>query len=349
MPDFTGFSLPLNLAIFAAAAAVVWFAGTRISWYADEIGQRTGMSEALMGMLLLAGVSSLPEIATSFTAAHGGDVALGFNDVLGSIALQVTLLAIADLMIGRHALTAILPNPVLMLQGALGVVLLSLTAIAAVVGDVPVFGVGLWTLGLCAGAVFSFWKIAEADRRTYPWVANQQENADTTVSAPARHRPKVGDAWPVLSSKVVLAVAAILAAGFVVARAGSAMAEQTGLGSSFMGVVFLALTTSLAETSMVFSAVRLGLYTMAVSEILSTNIINLGLLVGVDAMAPGEPVMNVVGDFAAVAAMLGACVTAILVMGLAERRDRSFLRMGEDSIAILMVYGGGLVLLFTLR
>jgi hypothetical protein len=37
------------------------------------------------------------------------------------------------------------------------------------------------------------------------------------------------------------------------------------------------------------------------------------------------------------------------MMGLSERRDQTIFRMGIDSAAALLVYFGGLVLLYTLR
>ena len=63
-----------------------------------------------MGMLLLAGVTSLPEIAVTFTAAVGGDPALAVNNLLGSVAMKVAILAVADAVIGDDALTAVLPR-----------------------------------------------------------------------------------------------------------------------------------------------------------------------------------------------------------------------------------------------
>jgi cation:H+ antiporter len=56
-----------------------------------------------------------------------------------------------------------------------------------------------------------------------------------------------------------------------------------------------------------------------------------------------------VGVFSSVAALLGIAVTTLFLIGLAERRDRTILRMGIDSAAVLLVYFGGLVILYGLR
>jgi cation:H+ antiporter len=116
-----------------------------------------------------------------------------------------------------------------------------------------------------------------------------------------------------------------------------------------MGIALLALVTSLPELGTVFAAMRQGLYTMAISDILGTNILNVALLLCIDLAATGEPVLSRVGTFASVGALLGIVVTGLLLIGLVERRDQTILRMGLDSAAVLIVYVGGLALLFTLR
>jgi cation:H+ antiporter len=48
-------------------------------------------------------------------------------------------------------------------------------------------------------------------------------------------------------------------------------------------------------------------------------------------------------------ASLGLVMTCVYLWGLLERRDRQFLRMGIDSIIVLALYLGGLVVLYTIK
>lgn len=344
MLDFTNYSLTINILIFAAAAGVVGFAGTKIAKYADAISHRTGLGEAVIGLFLLAGVTSLPEIATSFTAAQSGNAPLAVNNLLGSIAMQIAVLAVGDLFYGKRALTSVVPDPVVMLQGALNTVLLSIVAFAVIIGDVAFLGAGAWTWALLVAAVYSFHKLAEGRDRK-PWLANTDDEHELHGLS----MPEPDDGNLMLGVKTVASAAAILIAGFIVARSGEALSEQSGLGSSFMGVAFVAIATSLPELSTVFAAMRRNLYTMAISDILGTNILNVLLLFGVDAIASGEPVLSRVGSFAALAALLGVVLTGLFLMGLAERRDRTIWRMGVDSALVLVCYLGGLAFLFAMR
>jgi cation:H+ antiporter len=292
----------------------------------------------------LAGVTSLPEVATSFTAAGIGDAPLAINNLLGSVVMQVALLALADFIFSRHALTAIVPDPIVILQGALNVCLLATVAVAALAPEVAFLGAGAWTWGLLAASLLSFYKLVESGGRQ-PWIASNK--TDLSEQSGAREMPE-GSAAKLIAQIAGIGVV-ILTAGAIVALSGQAIAEQSGLGSSFFGYVFVAISTSLPEASTVYATMRRRLYTMAISDILGTNILNVSLLFFVDLISPGEPVMRAAGPFAAVAAMLGVAVTGLFVMGLAERRDRAFLRLGLDSALVILVYAGGLALLYGLR
>lgn len=349
MPDFASLSLPVNIALFAAAASVVWFSGVRLARYADRLTDATGVDQALVGLILLAGVTSLPEIAVSVTAAATDAADLAINNLFGSIAMQVAVLAVIDFIAVRRALTSASPDAGLLLLGGLNVLLLALAAAGIVVGDVAFLGVGAWAWASLAAYAFSLWLISQAQGRQ-PWIPRERRDEDEEAPGKA---DRDGGEEKELSVGLIVRMAAvamaILIGGFVVAQSGEAIAEQTGLGSSFAGYVLVAITTSLPEFSTALAAVRLGRFSMAISDILGTNLINIGLIFLVDLVAPGEPVLNQAGDFSVFGALLGIIVTAILVIGIAERRDRTVARMGIDSLALLVVYAGGLAILYTLR
>jgi cation:H+ antiporter len=71
---------------------------------------------------------------------------------------------------------------------------------------------------------------------------------------------------------------AILICGWVVTKASEAVADQTGLGTTFIGATLLAITTSLPELSTTVQAIRLGAYAMAVSSIFGSNAMDTALL-----------------------------------------------------------------------
>src|SRR5690606_35892254 len=111
----------------------------------------------------------------------------------------------------------------------------------------------------------------------------------------------------------------------------------------------VAFATSLPELSTAIGAARRRLYTMAISDILGTNLINVGLVFVIDILDPGEPIFNRIDKFAAAGALLCVMLTGVFMAGLSERRDKAVARMGYDSILVAALYLGGIALLYTLR
>jgi cation:H+ antiporter len=205
---------------------------------------------------------------------------------------------------------------------------------------------GAWSWLMLAGYIAAVWIVSNS-QGLQSWHPNRgQPPAPPTETRSAEQDDRPLDR---LVTGTVAAGAFILAAGFVLARAGEALAEQTGLGTSFFGAVLLALSTSLPEVSTVLAAVRLHRYEMALADIFGTNLFNVTIIVLVDALHPGDPVLVEAGRFAAFAALLAIVLTAVFLVGMIERRDRTVLRMGVDSLSALGGYAVGVVALYQLR
>lgn len=343
--DFTGHSIWLNLIVFVIAAICVWFAGTRLTGYLDRIVAVTGVSQAFVGMLLLGGITSLPEIATVSTASVTGNAPLATNNLLGSVAINVLLIALADAVLGRDALTSSVPSTATIIQGTLGIISLALVAIAILVGDVPLGWVGLWPILLGLYCFWAFWLASRYAERT-PWKAKDERQKKKESAGESEQ--DVEEPLTSLVRKTVLVSVIILIAGFFLARTGDAIAEQSGLGAGLVGLVLVGFATSLPEVSSVTEAVRRKRYEMALGDIFGTNLLTIAFVLLADVLYFDGPVLNEAGKFEVVAALLGLVLTGIFCIGLLERGNRTLLRMGYDAIVALITFAGGLVLLYSI-
>jgi cation:H+ antiporter len=338
-------SLPVNIGLFVAAAIAVWLAAVRLTRYADEIATRTGVGQEVVGLLLLGGATSLPELAVAATATLQGTPELTINDVLGSAAVNVVLLALADVLIRGKALTSVQSSPKVLLIGVLGITMMALVVAPTVTGDQLLLGIGRWSWIMLLVYIAAVWVMAHS-HATDAWRPQQERHGGREDEAGA------GDGEAPLSRlglRAALAAAVILVAGFLLARTGEAIAHGTGLGTNFFGVVVLAFATSLPEASTVIAAVRRGRYEMAISDVLGTNLFNVTIIVLVDALHPGDPVLVEAGRFASFGALLALLLTALFLAGMVERRDRTIGRLGVDSVIALLTYGAGLFVLYALR
>ena len=340
-------TLPLwsLLLVFVAAGAAVWAAGTRLSRYVDGIARETGLGKAFTGMLLLGGITSLPEVAAVSTSAALGNAPLAINNLIGTASVNLLLLAVADIVYGRGALTAVAATPATLMQGVLSMFLMTVVALLATVGDVAIFGVGAGTTLLLLGCVAALW-IASAFEQRHVWeVVRRKDERDE----PGPGDPGAGRLhdWPLRKLVAATAAAAlvILLAGYFLSTSADTIAGRTGLQADMVGFLLVGFATSLPEISAMTSAIRMGAYDMAVGDIFGTNLFNIAIIFLADAVYAGAPVLALSGRFEAMGAMIAILVTGAFVIGLLDRRRRAVLRMGYDSLTALLLFAGGVTLL----
>lgn len=88
---------------------------------------------------------------------------------------------------------------------------------------------------------------------------------------------------------------------------------------------------------------------MAFGQVLGTNFINLSLILLADAFYAGGPVINEIGRFETISSLLGAVLIGVFLVGLLERRNATVMKMGWDSLAVIMLFAGGLGILYTVK
>jgi cation:H+ antiporter len=250
-------------------------------------------------------------------AATLGDVDLAANSLLGGIAITMIVVALTDLVVGREPLSIDVQHPVVLLQGALVIVMLTVAAAGITAGDRPIPGIevaGVWTTVLLILYVLSLLLIRRL-QRYHPWTPDA-----TPASQDDEHRAEPALADASLSRVVrfaALTTAAVLVAGTVLAFSAHALAEQTGLGSGFVGLL--------------------------------SNMCSVVLLLLVDLLYVKGPIPGELGRFSIFAVLLGTALTAIYLAGLVARPRRPFWRMGIVSVSVLVVAATGFVVLFQLR
>lgn len=327
---------------FLSLSAIIVYAGTHLSRYGDVIAEKTGMGRAWVGLILMAAVTSLPELITgisSVTFADTPDIALG--DVMGSCVFNLSIIALMDIIHG--------PKPIFskceqghILSGGLGIMLIGLASLSILVyPQVPVLGhVGLYTpalillYGISMRGVFLFQKkkIAEfietaAEASLYDHISTRTAVVRYTINA------------------LVIVVAATW-----LPVIGDRLAEATGWGRSFIGTIFIAMTTSLPELVVSIAALRLGAADMAIANLFGSNIFNMLILAVDDLFFMKGPLLSFVSVNHAVTGFIAVIMTGITVVSLTYRTEKKiFVRLGWDALALLMGYLVNIYLLFRLR
>ncbi len=356
-------SLFWHIAIFIAAASVVWGAGVKLSRYADEFIDKTDASDVFVGSIGLALITSLPEVATTISATLAKNPGIAINNLLGSIALQVTILVIADAYLKNTSLSGLLESPVARLQAICLVFLLSVATIAIVHNDVAIFHVGIWSVSLFLFYVGTSYMINYFKGLKW-WITEPRERESIgQVKAIVRDRERKQEKEPDDEEKisfskalfsslglyVLIGAVFVLIGGYLVANSADIISKKTGIGSNFMGFFFVGITTSLPELSTTITAVKLERPRMAFSNIFGTNLLNVGMIFLADIFYFDGPVLNEVDNFSVAAGLLGIMLTSVYLMGLTIQFKKAFFNLGIDSILVLVFYIIGSIILLTIK
>ena len=183
-------SLPFLLLIFAGCAAAIWFAGIRLSDITDILATRFGFGEAFGGLIVLALVTNLPEIAITVSAALHHDLELAIGNILGGIAIQTVVLVVLDEFgLGKSdPLTYRAASLVLVLEGLMVIAVLTLVVIGNQLNaSVIYFGVSPVDATIALVWLVGIYMIGKA-RTTLPW--HEQGTAPGSQKEPRGHSVK---------------------------------------------------------------------------------------------------------------------------------------------------------------
>ena len=341
----------LLAAVFVVAAGVVWWAGVYVSNATDVLTKRLKIGQALGGLVGLAVVTNLPEIAITTSAALHHQVGLAVGNILGGIAAQTVVLALLDgLGTTRqggpltHRVQTLVPALEAALVVAVLAVVLAGTLLPAslMVGRVTpaeMLIAGLWLLGLY---------LINKAQRGLPWRAHAPASATGRPPAPAepaRQKPLTNASTTRVALILGAAALATLGGGVALELSGEQLADQWGMTGALFGGTVLAAATSLPELSTGLAALRLNAYELAIGDIFGGNAF-LPVLFLLASLVSGQAVLPRAHKADLYLTALGMLLTSAYLAGLVFHSRRRVAGLGLDSLAVLVLYALGIAGLF---
>ena len=326
--------LALALLLFAGSGTVVIASGVLLAKYGDALAELMGWGRLWVGTILVAGATSLPELITNVTAVLRDQPELAGGNILGTNMVNMFILAMLALLFGgAHFFRQVVPE-----QRFLALVAISLTGLAVLIGSfepgASTLGVGLASLLIVAGYLGGM-------RLVY---ATRPQQVQPVGPRHSGKLPGIRKAWLLFglgSLGVILAAPAL-------AISAERIAEVTGLAASFLGVVAVALVTSLPEASATIAAIRLGATDLAVANLYGSCAFNVLVLAIADPFYRKGVLVETLEN-----AHIATGLVALVLMGLGlsqmlMRGTNRYVPAIPTLILMGVIYLGGLFLVYTL-
>lgn len=299
---------------FLACLVIILFAGTKVARYGDAIAEKTGLGRIWVGLMLLAIVTTMPELVTGVSSAaliKLPDMALG--TLLGSCLFNLTILAVLDIMHRRIPILSSVSR-VHMLSAGVGILLMAFAGVSILSGE-RFAGLHLGWVGISSiiililylGGARQIFRLEQKEQLISPAAVALQYNELSARKVYFRF---------------ALASLAVIGAGIWLSFVGDEIAETTGWGASFVGSLFLAITTSMPELVVAITAARLGAPDMAVADILGANMLDVLAILWVDLSYTPGPILAEVSGSHLITAAVVIVMSLVVIIGIRFRQQR---------------------------
>jgi cation:H+ antiporter len=311
---------------FLACLVIILFAGTKLARYGDVIAEKTGLGGIWIGLVLLAAITSAPELITGVSSA----ALVGLPNL--------TILALLDML---HRRTPFLSEVKLrhIASAGMGILLIAIAGGSIFAGE-RLSGLALGWVGIPSIIILILYLVAMW--RMFRFERNHSLPPLNNAA------PQYGkDSTKALYCKFALAAAAVIGAGIWVSFIGDEITRTYAWSASFVGSLFLAITTSMPELVVTVAALRLGAIDMAVADILGANMLDIAHLFTVDLFYSQGPILSSVASVHLITAGVIMVMSLLVILGIRFRQKRkTFIVASWYTPALIGLYIFGAYALF---
>ncbi len=311
--------------IFAASALAILGAGQLLVRSAEHISRATRLSQGWIGFILVAVVTSLPELVATMTGGEIDAPAISIGNALGSNAFNLGILGLMGLVSGTAIFSRVSKSHALSAGGSILLTLMVLAGIA--LGGGPALGkLSAMSVVILASYFLLVYAQFRAER-------GKGEESQTSLGA--------APIWAAVSALV------IIAAGVALTYSAKAISQGTGLGESLIGSILVAMATSLPELASSIGALRLRAYNLLAGDIFGSNLFNVATVFFAD-LTFKRPILGNLGRDARPliwVGIWGMSLAALAIVAIGLRREKPA-RLPDPAASLLFLgYAAGLAAL----
>jgi cation:H+ antiporter len=282
-----------------------------------------------IGVVLLASVTSLPELFTGVSSVWFFDVPdIAVGNVLGACMINMLTIAVLDLVGGSTPVSA-RAHQGHVLSAGFSILMLAIVGLSLVSGKAfpGVAWMGSYSLMLLGVYLIAMKTLFSYEKRRVGEFVEEFEIAQY-------EKLSKGQAYGWFAAHAFF----IVTAAIFLPSIGERIADETGLGESFVGSIFIAIATTLPELTVALAAYRIGAVDMAVGNLFGSNLFNLTIIFLDDLLYAQGPLLNYVSGTHIVSAIGTMAMTAVAIIGLTFRSARKRFLLAWDALTIAALY-----------
>lgn len=296
--------------IYLLSVAGVVYLAIKAAQYANIMDQKTNMSGAFIGVIILAIVTSMPEVFTSVAAITIFDFSdLPAGNVLGSNLFNITIVAVAALYYRKKFQKAVLSS----IYSKIAVIVLIMYILVAAV-FAGVISLRIFRSSIVSPIIIIIYIFVA--RIVYSTTDQKADEAALQYAS----QSKISMSGKKAFVRLMITGVVLLIVSAVMTYSAGMLTRRWGIEGGFGGAIFLGIATSVPELTSFLTLFKVRNYDIAVGSMIGSNMFNFTILAATDMIYRGNVFLP--GQMkAAVMVITGLLSTALFLYMLLERND----------------------------
>lgn len=307
---------------FITAYFMVYFA-KRLTNSGEKLGSSMGLDASWVGILLLASVTSLPELITGISSTLMGNHSMAVSNVFGSNVFNIFIIFIIDIVvlkkfvfISKISLKESLPLI------KLSLIMTGLFLVGFFFRDILIFGQSLFIILIFITYIF--------------YIKNNKGNDKGS------DYNKEGKSIKNELKDFAIDSTGVLILGVILAIISDSLSKISilgiTLGENIVGVLLLAISTSLPELIVSIESIKNGNFRQSLGNILGSNVFNLSTLFVIDLFTKGSFYKNLsINEF--IFPFFFIFIQMFLIYGINKRKSKvSFILAGTYFASLFFTF-----------
>lgn len=246
------------LVIFILISSLVVYFSIRLSFYADELEKQTTMNSVFIGGVLVAGITSLPELVTCFSSILLGNNYLAIGDILGSNFFNVSIMCFLDIIFIKKYLFRNIDKKNTFIYISLLIIYFIMYFSLKGFTSISFFNLGIPTF-----IIFLLYGI---------YLYKLKQDKEKNVSSNKK------DVFILVIKFIITSILIVITSVLLTLVVNKIAMDNPSFSSSLFGALLLGIVTSFPEVITFISLMKMNNFDMALSDIIGSNFFNLLVL-----------------------------------------------------------------------